>query len=206
MATLAIEQTATHLCTASCLGAIVGFERQWHPRLAGLRTNTPVGARRRIARSAHGHLSGSRTRVAARVILGIDFLGPGIIFREGLNVRRLKTAATLWCSAAIVLRTGGRVEPGDARDVAGGRRQSAPVTAGQAHQSSAAHLGRASQRPCRQQGRAGGAHMSSGPAWPQSGGCICAVWQHPYRGHGQDGGERGGEAGRMVHASKLSDA
>jgi putative Mg2+ transporter-C (MgtC) family protein len=46
---------------------------------------------------------GSPTRVAAQVVSGIGFLGAGTIFREGLHVTGLNTAATLWCSAAVGL-------------------------------------------------------------------------------------------------------
>lgn len=48
----------------------------------------------------------SPTRVAAQVISGIGFLGAGLIFREGMSVRGLNTAATLWCSAAIGVLAG----------------------------------------------------------------------------------------------------
>src|SRR4029077_1307690 len=48
----------------------------------------------------------SPTRVAAQVVSGIGFLGAGIIFREGLQVTGLNTAATLWCSAAVGLLAG----------------------------------------------------------------------------------------------------
>lgn len=54
----------------------------------------------------------SPTRVAAQVVSGIGFLGAGLIFREGLSVRGLNTAATLWCSAAVgVLAGAGDVAP-----------------------------------------------------------------------------------------------
>lgn len=43
----------------------------------------------------------SPTRVAAHVVSGIGFLGAGVIFKEGMNVRGLNTAATQWCSAAV---------------------------------------------------------------------------------------------------------
>ena len=46
------------------------------------------------------------TRIAAQVVWGIGFLGAGVIFKEGLNVRGLNTAATLWCSAAVGLLAG----------------------------------------------------------------------------------------------------
>jgi putative Mg2+ transporter-C (MgtC) family protein len=48
----------------------------------------------------------SPTRIASYVVSGIGFLGAGVIFREGLNVRGLNTAATLWCSAAAGVLTG----------------------------------------------------------------------------------------------------
>jgi putative Mg2+ transporter-C (MgtC) family protein len=41
------------------------------------------------------------TRVAAQVVSGIGFLGAGVILRDGLNIRGLTTAATLWCAAAV---------------------------------------------------------------------------------------------------------
>ena len=49
---------------------------------------------------------GGDTRIAAQVVSGIGFLGAGVIFKEGLNVRGLNTAATLWCSAAVGLLAG----------------------------------------------------------------------------------------------------
>jgi len=96
--------TATlNMGAALLLGAAIGFERQWRQRLAGLRTNTLVALGAAIFVVFGGLFPGepSPTRVAAQVVSGIGFLGAGIIFREGLNVRGLNTAATLWCSAAI---------------------------------------------------------------------------------------------------------
>jgi putative Mg2+ transporter-C (MgtC) family protein len=94
--------------TAVLLGAVVGFERQWRQRLAGLRTNTLValGAAMFVVFEGLFPSEASPTRVAAQVVSGIGFLGAGIIFREGLNVRGLNTAATLWCSAAIGVLAG----------------------------------------------------------------------------------------------------
>lgn len=53
--------------------------------------------------SAHGFSGGTAdpTRVAAQIVSGIGFLGAGVILRDGLGVRGLNTAATLWCSAAV---------------------------------------------------------------------------------------------------------
>ena len=89
---------------ATLLGALVGLERQLHQGMAGLRTNALVAA----SAAAFVHLP-LATRLgdvqpaslAAAVISGIGFLGAGVILREGMNVRGLNTAATLWGSAAI---------------------------------------------------------------------------------------------------------
>lgn len=88
------------------MGACVGLERQWRAGLAGLRTNAlvSVGAALFVVMGAYGFTpdgSADPTRVAAQVVSGIGFLGAGVMIREGLNIRGLNTAATLWCSAAI---------------------------------------------------------------------------------------------------------
>lgn len=108
MAVMSMQQTAANLSVALILGAIIGFERQWRQRLAGLRTNTLValGAATFVVFESLFPDVGAPTRVAAQVVSGIGFLGAGIIFREGLNVRGLNTAATLWCSAAIGVLAG----------------------------------------------------------------------------------------------------
>ncbi|MBU3064476.1 MgtC/SapB family protein [Nocardia sp. NEAU-G5] len=87
------------------LGAVIGVERQYRARMAGLRTNALVaaGSTLFVLLSAHGFhgTSADPTRVAAQIVSGIGFLGAGVIMREGLSVRGLNTAATLWCSAAV---------------------------------------------------------------------------------------------------------
>lgn len=106
--TIGIAQAALDLSVAVALGAVIGFERQWRQRLAGLRTNTLVAlgaAFFEVFENLFPSVGGS-TRVAAQVVSGIGFLGAGIIFREGVNVRGLNTAATLWCSAAVGLLAG----------------------------------------------------------------------------------------------------
>ena len=107
--TVAITQAALNLGTAVALGAVIGFERQWRQRLAGLRTNTLValGAASFVVYENLFSSEANITRVAAQVVSGIGFLGAGIIFREGLNVRGLNPAATLWCSAAVGVLAGG---------------------------------------------------------------------------------------------------
>ncbi len=91
------------LVVAFLLGSALGLERQWRQRMAGLRTNTLVatGAALFVMLSAMTPGDSSPTRVAAQVVSGIGFLAGGVILREGLTVRGLNTAATLWCAAAI---------------------------------------------------------------------------------------------------------
>jgi putative Mg2+ transporter-C (MgtC) family protein len=88
---------------ALALGALIGLERQWHHRLAGLRTNALVatGSAAFVTIGALMSEESSPTRIAAQVASGVGFLGAGVILREGLSVRGLDTAATLWCSAAV---------------------------------------------------------------------------------------------------------
>ena len=106
--TMSIEQAAIDLAVAGGLSSLIGFERQWRNRLAGLRTNTLValGAASFVIFEALVPGETSPTRVAAQVVSGIGFLGAGLIFREGLSVRGLNTAATVWCSAAVGVLAG----------------------------------------------------------------------------------------------------
>jgi len=103
-----LVDTLLRLGLALGLGSAIGFERQWHQKMAGLRTNALV------ALGSCGFVvfsgmvgQGDPTRVAAQVVSGIGFLGAGVILREGINVHGLNTAATLWCSAMVGTFAGG---------------------------------------------------------------------------------------------------
>ncbi|MEV0584946.1 MgtC/SapB family protein [Nonomuraea sp. NPDC050310] len=95
------------LLVAGALGGVIGIERQWRARMAGIRTNllVAVGSALFVLLSAYGFTSGGDTadptRVAAQIVSGIGFLGAGVILREGFTIRGLNTAATLWCAAAV---------------------------------------------------------------------------------------------------------
>jgi putative Mg2+ transporter-C (MgtC) family protein len=102
----------TRLGTGAACGALIGVERQWRARMAGLRTNAlvAVGATLFVLYSEAVGDTGSPTRVASYVVSGIGFLGGGVILRDGAGVRGLNTAATLWCSAAVgVLAASGKL-------------------------------------------------------------------------------------------------
>jgi putative Mg2+ transporter-C (MgtC) family protein len=92
-----------NVAVALALGIAIGLERQWRQHPAGLRTNALValGSALFVALSFLVNQESSPTRVAAQVVSGLGFLGGGVILREGVNVRGLNTAATLWCSGAV---------------------------------------------------------------------------------------------------------
>jgi putative Mg2+ transporter-C (MgtC) family protein len=113
MHTLTTAEFALRLAVGLGCGALIGVERQWRARMAGLRTNALVaaGATLFVLYSVAVGDAGSATRVASYVVSGIGFLRGGVILRDGFNVRGLNTAATLWCSAAVgVLAASGRPE------------------------------------------------------------------------------------------------
>ncbi|MCC5923535.1 MAG: MgtC/SapB family protein [Crocinitomicaceae bacterium] len=90
---------------AAVLGALIGLERQYRQKSAGLRTNTLVatGSAAFVLLSASltaGQDFGDPTRVAGQIVTGIGFLGAGVIMKTGLNIQGLNTAATICCSAA----------------------------------------------------------------------------------------------------------
>ena len=104
------------LAVAAGLGGAVGLERELRERQAGLRTHLVVcvGAALFTLVSAYGfrdvveqgRIVVDPTRIAAQIVSGIGFLGAGAIIRQGLSVRGLTTAATLWLVAAIGMAVG----------------------------------------------------------------------------------------------------
>ena len=95
--------TLVSLTTAFVLGTLIGAERQYRQRTAGLRTNVlvAVGAAAFVDLAMHLNGADGAVRVIAYVVSGIGFLGAGVIMKQGMDVRGLNTAATLWASAAV---------------------------------------------------------------------------------------------------------
>lgn len=91
------------LITAFILGGLIGLERQYRQRTAGLRTNVLVAVGSAIFVDLANRLQGNSgaVQVVAYVVSGVSFLGAGVIMREEGNVRGLNTAATLWGSSAV---------------------------------------------------------------------------------------------------------
>ncbi len=88
---------------ALVFGSLIGLERQWRQRLAGLRTNALVATGTCLFIQITPLIGGSAnsTQIAAYIVSGIGFLAGGVIFKERLSVSGLNTAATMWCTAAI---------------------------------------------------------------------------------------------------------
>lgn len=93
------------LLAAFAAGLLIGIEREWHGKPAGLRTNllVAVGSALFVLLSINITIgtNDDPTRIIGQIVTGIGFLGAGIIFKEGLNVHGLTTAATVWCASAL---------------------------------------------------------------------------------------------------------
>ena len=100
------------LVLAAVVGAIVGIEREVHAHPAGLRTHLLVSLGSCVftilSFSGFSKIGPSEdpTRIAAQIVSGIGFLGAGAILKEGVTVRGLTTAASLWTSAALGMASG----------------------------------------------------------------------------------------------------
>lgn len=99
------------LLLAIALGAVIGYQRERASKAAGLRTHVLIclGAALFTVVSIFG-FSGAvdPSRVAAGVVVGVGFIGAGVIFRgmRGEGVAGLTTAASIWASAAVGLAAG----------------------------------------------------------------------------------------------------
>ena len=90
------------LLLALILGGAIGLERRWRGHEAGPHTNALVATGAALFVIAGLELGGDAgQRVLAQVAAGIGFLTGGVILRDGLHVRGLNTAGTVWCVAAL---------------------------------------------------------------------------------------------------------
>jgi putative Mg2+ transporter-C (MgtC) family protein len=106
---------AIRLVIAAALGAAVGAEREIHGHPAGIRTHMLValGSALFTVLSIHGFTFDGKatgaidpTRIAAQIVSGIGFLGAGAILKDGVVIRGLTTAASLWATSAVGMASG----------------------------------------------------------------------------------------------------
>lgn len=89
---------------AFVLGAVIGFERELRGVQAGVRTFAALTVGSCVFGLVSSHVFGADpSRIAAQVVIGVGFLGAGLIFRQGDYVSGLTTAASLWSTAAVGL-------------------------------------------------------------------------------------------------------
>ncbi len=112
-----LPQIAFHIGAALAAGGIIGLERTYHGRPAGFRTHALVCLassalmmvtlwQREWFPSFGESVRVDPTRMAQGIMTGIGFLGAGVIFRDGLTVRGLTTAASIWTTAAVGILLG----------------------------------------------------------------------------------------------------
>ena len=111
-------EIALRLASAVLVGGLIGIERSYHGRPAGFRTHTLVCMASALLMlvtvyESQWFVSGrlervtvDPTRMAQGIMTGIGFLGAGVIMKEGLSVRGLTTAASIWITAAIGILVG----------------------------------------------------------------------------------------------------
>jgi putative Mg2+ transporter-C (MgtC) family protein len=100
---MTLKTFVLQILLALALGSVIGLERQWHRRLVDLKTNALVclGAALFMLTAATPAGYVEPIRMAAQIVVGVGFIGGGLLFRDGTQTRGINTAATLWCSAAI---------------------------------------------------------------------------------------------------------
>lgn len=93
---------APNLVCALLLGVVIGLERQWRQRHTGLTTHALVALGAAAFTSLAILIDGAADiRMGGQVVTGIGFLGAGLIMRDGLSVRGLSGAATVWATGAV---------------------------------------------------------------------------------------------------------
>ena len=98
-----INEHLLQLLIALVVGSMIGLEREINGKAAGFRTMALicVGSTILTIVSIHIGVEANRDRIAANILTGIGFIGAGVVFKDGLNVTGITTAATIWVTAAL---------------------------------------------------------------------------------------------------------
>ena len=107
MTDISTAQECARLLAATGLAGAIGLERELNAQAAGFRTHLLVGLGAAVFTVVGADVAGTDpTRVAAQVVTGVGFLGAGAILHDGVSVRGLTTAASLWVTAAVGVACG----------------------------------------------------------------------------------------------------
>ena len=106
-------EEAAQISAAFVIGAILGIEREFRSKPAGFRTMIliSVGSCLYTILSKELGGDGSHDRIASNIVTGIGFIGAGVIFKEGISVNGLTTAALIWITAALGMAIGNHDYP-----------------------------------------------------------------------------------------------
>lgn len=115
---ITLQIALPRLAIALLFGAIIGIEREWRHKTAGLKTNSLVAlgsATFAIISNTFGPINHNPAQIAAAVVTGIGFIGAGVIIHRGMSVQGVTTAATLWANASVGVSVGlGQINVGAA--------------------------------------------------------------------------------------------
>lgn len=101
------SEVAVRLVLSLIIGTIIGLEREYRSKDAGLRTIIMICLGSTVfTLISISILDASDDRIASNIVTGIGFLGAGVIFKDGLTVKGLTTASTIWISAALGMAIG----------------------------------------------------------------------------------------------------
>lgn len=100
-------ELALQILISFIVGSLIGFEREYRSKAAGLRTMIMICIGSTIFTQISLSIGGNSTdRIASNIITGIGFLGAGVIFKDGLSINGITTATTIWISAALGMAVG----------------------------------------------------------------------------------------------------
>lgn len=102
------ESLIIRIILAALVGAVIGFEREYHHKTAGLRTMILIAIGSALFTVLSERIGGAvdPARIAAALVSGVGFLGAGAIIKAGMNIRGLTTAATIWLVASLGMGMG----------------------------------------------------------------------------------------------------
>ena len=99
-------EEAAQVSVAFVIGAIIGLEREFRSKPAGFRTMILICVGSCLYTILSKEINGSSDRIASNIVTGIGFIGAGVIFKEGITVNGLTTAALIWVTAALGMAIG----------------------------------------------------------------------------------------------------
>ena len=100
-------EEAAQVSVAFIIGAVIGLEREFRSKPAGFRTMILICVGSCLYTILSKEIgNGSADRIASNIVTGIGFIGAGVIFKEGITVNGLTTAALIWVTAALGMAIG----------------------------------------------------------------------------------------------------